>query len=99
MLASRQQTTKEEPVSCTPTGCMVKFWVAQVLTIQIIMILNFLGETRTIVVDTPLENKIIMITILVQVLGIMGTSQEDQCSPMLGLMRDTTNSTLHPYTH
>ena len=82
-----------------PTGCIAKFWVAQALTNQIIIILNFLGKTRTIVVDIQLENKIVMITILFQVLGIMGTSQEDHHSPMLGLMRDTTSSTLHPYTH
>ena len=72
--ASSQQTTKEEPSSHIPTGHIAKFWVVQALTNQIIIILNFLGETRTIVVDTQLENKIIIITILVQVLGIMGTS-------------------------
>ena len=60
---------------------------------------QFSRETRTIVVNTQLENKIVMITILVQVLGIMGTSQEDQHSPTLGLMRDTTSSALHPYTY
>ena len=69
-----QSTTNEEPASHIPTGCIVKFWATQALTNQITIILNFLGETRTIAVDTQLENKIIMITILVQVLGIMGTS-------------------------
>ena len=97
--AFSQQTTKEEPASHMPTDHIVKFQVAQALTNQIIIILNFLGETRTIVVDTQLGNKIVMITILVQILGIMATSQEDQHSPTPGLMRDTTNSTLHPYTH
>ena len=97
--AFSQQTTKEEPASHMPTGHIAKFWVVQALTNQVIIILNFLGETRTIVVNTHLENKIIMITILVQILGMMGTSWEDQHSPMLDLMRDTTNSTLHPYTH
>ena len=94
---SSQQTTKEEPTSHMPTG-IVKFQVVQALTNQIIIILNLLGETRTIVVNTQLENNIVMITILIQVLEIMDTSQEDQHSPMPGLMRDTTNSTLHPYT-
>ena len=79
---------------------------------RIIIIINFLGETRTTSgdqrkkyiyrswSDTPLESsRVIMLIIPVQILGIMGTSQEDQHSPMLGLMRDTTSSTLHPYTH
>ena len=60
---------------------------------------QFSRGTRTVAVDTQLGNKIVVITILVQVLGIMGTNQEDQQSPTLGLMRDTTNSTLHPYNH
>ena len=78
----------------------------------IVIIISFLGETRTtavtreeiqlqVLVNTLLDSnsKIIMLIILVQILGIMGTSQKDQHSPMLGLMRDTTSSTLHPYTH
>ena len=34
-----------------------------------------------------------MLILPVQILGIMGTSQEDQHSPTLGLMRDTSSST------
>ena len=85
--ASSQQTTKEEPASHMPTGCIAKLQVAHALNNQIIIILNFPGETRTTVVNTMLENKIVMITILVQVLGIMDTSQEDQHSPTPGLKR------------
>ena len=111
--ASSHQMLKEGPVNSIPTGHTVKFWEVLVLTDQTIMIiLSFLGETRTIavtreeiqlqvLVNTPLDssNKIIMLIILVQIPAMMGTSQEDQHSTMLGLMRDTINSTLHPYTH
>ena len=113
MQVSSHQMLQEGQVNCIPTSHIAKFWEVPVLTNQTIMIIiSFLGETRTtavtreeiqlqVLVDTPLENnnKIIMLTILVQILGIMGTSQENQYSPMLGLMRDTTSSTLHPYTH
>ena len=111
--ASSHQMLKEGPVNHIPTSHTVKFQEVQVLTDQTIMIIiSFLGETRTtavtregiqlqVLVDTPLDSssKISMLIILVQILGIMGTSQEDQHSPMLGLMRDTTSRTLHPYTH
>ena len=111
--AYSHQILKEGPVNCIPTGHTAKFWEVPVLTDQTIMIIiSFLGETRTtavtreeiqlqVLVNTPLDNssKISMLIILVQILGIMGTSQEDQHSPMLGLMRDTTSSTLHLYTH
>ena len=108
-----KQASREGPVNCIPTGHTAKFREVLVLTDQTIMvIISFLGETRTtavtreeiqlqVLVNTPLDSssKIIMLIILVQILGIMGTSQEDQHSPTLGLMRDTTSSTLHPYTH
>ena len=110
--ASSHQMLKEGSVNHIPTGHTAKFQEVLVLTDQTIMIIiSFLGETRTtavtreeiqvqVLVDTPLDNNnIIMLIILVQILGIMGTSQEDQHSPMLGLMRDTTSSTLHPYVH
>ena len=104
---------KEGQVNHIPTGHTAKFWEVPVLTNQTIMIMiSFLGKTRTtavtreeiqlqVLVDTSLENNynIIMLRILVQISGITGTSQEDLHSPMLGLMRDTTSSTLHPYTH
>ena len=113
MQASDHQTLKDRPVNCIHRDHTAKFWEVPVLTNQTIMIvISFLGETRTtavtreeiqlqVLVNTPLDSssKIIMLIILVQILGIMGTSQEDQHSPMLGLMRDITSSTLHPYTH
>ena len=100
-------------MDCIHRDHTAKFWEVPVLTNQTIMIIiSFLGETRTtavtreeiqlqVLVNNPLDssNKIIMLIILVKILGIMGNSQEDQHSPMLGLMRDTTSSTLHPYTH
>ena len=111
--ASSHQMLNEGPINHIPTGHTAKFWEALVLTNQTIMIIiSFLGETRTtavtreeiqlqVLVNTPLDSssKISMLIILVQILGIMGTSQEDQHSAMPGLMRDTTSSTLHPYTH
>ena len=113
MQASSNQMVKEGQVNHIPTSHTAKLWEVPVLTNQtIMMFISFLGETRTtavtreeiqlqVLVNTPLgnNNKIIMLTILVQNLGIMGTSQEDQHSPMLGLIRDTTSSTLHPYIH
>ena len=113
MQASNHQILKDGPVNCIPTGCTAKFWETPVLTDQIITIVfSFLGEIRTttvtkegthwqVLADTPLEskNRINMLIILVQISGIMGTSREDQHSPMLGLMRDTISNTLHPYTH
>ena len=111
--ASSHQMLKEGQVNCIPTGHIVKFWEVLVLTNQTVMIIiSFLGETRTtavtreeiqlqVLVDTPPDSssKIIMLIILVKILGIMGISQEDQHSLMLGLIRDTTSSTLHPYIH
>ena len=101
------------PVNHIHTGHTGKFWEMPVLTDQVITkVLSFLGKIRTttvtkegthwqVVADTPLEsnNRINMLIILVQISGIMGTSREDQHSPMLGLMRDTISNTLHPYTH
>ena len=111
--ASSHQMLKEGPANCIPTGHTGKFQEVPALTNRIIMItLSFLGETRIttvagegiqlqVLVNTPLDssNKIIMLIILVKISGIMGTSQEDQHSPTLVLMRGTINSTLHPYTH
>ena len=110
---SSHQILKDRPVNCIHTGHTAKFQETPVLTDQIItIVLSFLGEIRTTMVtkegkhqqvlaDTPLEsnNRINMLIILVQISGIMGTSREDQHSPMLGLMRDTISNTLHPYTH
>ena len=110
MQASSHQILKEEQVNCIPTGHTVKCQEVPVLIDETIMIIiGFLGGTRTtaltreeiqlqVLVNAPLENnKIIILTIPVQISGIMGTSQEDQHSPMLGSMRDTSNSTPHPY--
>ena len=101
MQASNHQTPKDRPVNHIRRDHTVKFWEVPVITDQTIMIIiSFLGETRTIavtreeiqlqvLVNTPIDNssKIIMLIILVQILGIVGTSQEDQDSPTLGLMR------------
>ena len=101
MQASSHQMLNKGPVNCIPTGHTAKLWEVPALTDQTIMlILSFLGETRTTMVtregihqqvlaDTPLEssNSINLLIILVQISGIMGTSQEDQHSPTPGLTR------------
>ena len=112
MQASSQQTLKDGLVNHICRDHTEKFWETPVQIDQIVIQVHiFLGKTRTmmvtiegthqkVLVDIPLENSIInILTLLIQISGIMGTSREDEYSPMLGLMRDTISSTLHPYTH
>ena len=110
--APSHKIPKDGPVNHICRGCTAKFWEIPVHINHIIMQVHiFLGETRTTMVttedthhqvlaDIPLENNTTnMLITLVQIPGIMGISIEDQHNPMLGLMRDTIKSTLHPYTH
>ena len=110
--APSHQILRDGLVNHIHTGCTVKFREVLVHTDQIkIQFHIFLGETRTMMVtiegthqqvlaDTPLEsNTINILILLIQISGIMGTTNREEHSLMLVLMRDTISSTLHPYTH
>ena len=59
------------------------------------MMVTIEGTHQEVLVDSITN----ILTLLIQISGIMGTSREDQHSPMLDLTTDTISSTLHPYTH